>query len=89
MTQQQHESDAEKLILDRITAMIAEERDLREQLAGGRIDSSTEQSRLGDLERQLDQCWDLLRQRRAKVEAGQDPAEARARPAGQVEDYLS
>ncbi|MET0417578.1 MAG: DUF2630 family protein, partial [Actinoplanes sp.] len=35
-----------------------------------------------------DQCWDLLRQRRAKRETGQNPDEAEARPAQQVEGYL-
>jgi hypothetical protein len=36
----------------------------------------------------LDQCWDLLRQRRALRETGGDPREAKVRPAGEVEGYL-
>ena len=40
------------------------------------------------MEVELDQCWDLLRQRRALRETGGDPREARVRPANQVEDYL-
>ncbi|KAA0927067.1 DUF2630 family protein [Streptomyces apricus] len=74
-------------ILARITAMVDDERKLRDALASGEIDSATEQQRLGQLERDLDQCWDLLRQRRAKSEFGEDPDEARVRPASQVENY--
>jgi hypothetical protein len=36
---------------------------------------------------QLDQCWDLLRQRRARRAAGQDPDAAAVRPADVVEHY--
>jgi len=74
-------------ILARITAMVDDERRLRDALASGQIDGSTEHERLGQLERDLDQCWDLLRQRRAKSEFGENPDEARARPSSQVEDY--
>jgi hypothetical protein len=41
------------------------------------------------LEIQLDQCWDLLRQRRALRETGQDPDQAGVRPPDQVEGYLN
>ncbi|MEW2494814.1 MULTISPECIES: DUF2630 family protein [Streptomyces] len=78
---------AEEQIMARIAAMVDEERGLRDALSSGRIDSATEQERLADLERALDQCWDLLRQRRAKAEFGENPNEARVRPAAQVEDY--
>ncbi|WP_116998186.1 DUF2630 family protein [Desertimonas flava] len=44
-------------------------------------------ARLRELEVQLDQCWDLLRQRRAKREFGDDPGEAHVRPADVVERY--
>lgn len=37
----------------------------------------------------LDRCWDLLRQRRARRAAGEDPSAAEARDAGTVESYLS
>jgi hypothetical protein len=74
-------------ILARITAMVDDERRLREAVASGQIDSTTEQERLGQLERDLDQCWDLLRQRRAKTEFGENPDDARVRPSSQVEGY--
>ena len=76
-------------ILSRIAAMVEEERGLRDAVSSGRIDSATEQERLAEVERALDQCWDLLRQRRAKTEFGENPDDARVRPASQVEDYES
>ncbi|MFF7972580.1 DUF2630 family protein [Streptomyces sp. NPDC007905] len=79
--------EQDRRILTRITEMIEDERRLREAVASGAIDSDTEQQRLGQLERELDQCWVLLRQRRAKAEFGENPDEARARPSAQVEDY--
>lgn len=75
-------------ILSRITAMVDDERRLRESVAAGEIDSSTEHARLAELERELDQCWDLLRQRRAKAEFGENPDEAQPRSSSQVEGYL-
>jgi Protein of unknown function (DUF2630) len=39
------------------------------------------------VETELDQCWDLLRQRRALGESGRDPGEATVRPSDQVEGY--
>ncbi|MDT0548693.1 MULTISPECIES: DUF2630 family protein [Streptomyces] len=83
------EAEAEKQILGRITEMISQEKDLRDRLAQDSIDQSTEHARLARLEAELDQCWDLLRQRRARVAAGQDPEEAGVRSASEVEDYLS
>ncbi|MEV7735758.1 DUF2630 family protein [Streptomyces sp. NPDC088921] len=76
-------------ILGRIAAMVEQERKLRDSAQEGQIDTQEEKQRLGELERELDQCWDLLRQRRAKAEFGQDPDEAHVRPASQVENYLS
>ncbi|MFE0173584.1 DUF2630 family protein [Streptomyces sp. NPDC059002] len=76
-------------ILSRITAMVEDEKKLRDSLAAGEIYGPTERERLGALERELDQCWDLLRQRRAKTEFGADPDEARVRPAAEVEGYRS
>ncbi|KUJ47458.1 hypothetical protein MBT84_06450 [Streptomyces sp. MBT84] len=78
---------ADEQILARITAMVDEERGLREAVSSGRIDSETEHERLAEIERALDQCWDLLRQRRAKSEFGENPDDARVRPASQVEGY--
>ncbi|MFE2644494.1 DUF2630 family protein [Streptomyces nigra] len=83
------EADAEKRILDRIQEMISQEKDLCDRLVENTIDQPTEHERLAQLETELDQCWDLLRQRRARVAAGQDPADAHVRPASQVKDYLS
>ncbi|MFJ8794663.1 DUF2630 family protein [Streptomyces sp. NPDC102462] len=79
--------DQDRRILARITEMVDDERKLRESLASGEIDGATERRRLGELERELDQCWDLLRRRRAKSEFGENPDEARVRPSSQVEDY--
>lgn len=76
-------------ILSRIASMVDDERTLRESLASGAIDEATERARLDELERELDRCWDLLRQRRAKAEFGENPDEARARPAAEVENYRS
>ncbi|MFD4834873.1 DUF2630 family protein [Streptomyces uncialis] len=76
-------------ILTRITAMVEDERRLRDALASTGTDGDTERSRLSALERELDQCWDLLRQRRAKTEFGENPDEAAVRPSSQVEGYQS
>lgn len=87
--QQPHDANAEQAILGRISQMVADEKILRELLARGGIDGGTERERLTALERELDQCWDLLRQRRALSEAGEDPGGARVRPASTVEGYRS
>ena len=49
--------------------------------------SDADRQRLSELEVALDQCWDLLRQRRARRAAGADPDSAAVRPAGTVEGY--
>jgi hypothetical protein len=74
--------------LSRINDLVAEEKALREQLQHGEITESEEHKRLRQLEIQLDQCWDLLRQRRALRETGGDPRDAAVRPANEVEGYL-
>jgi hypothetical protein len=74
--------------LSRINELVAEEKALREQLQHGEISESEENTRLRQLEIQLDQCWDLLRQRRALRETGGDPVDAAMRPADEVEGYL-
>jgi hypothetical protein len=74
-------------LLDQINALVHEEHTLRQQAQAGNIDGDEEQARLRDLEVQLDQCWDLLRQRRARREFGEDPEAAHVRPAGEVEGY--
>jgi len=75
-------------ILDRIRALVEEEKALREDRAANAIDGSEERSRLSALEVELDQCWDLLRQRRALRDAGRDGSEAAVRPASEVEGYI-
>ncbi len=74
----------EKDILTRIHALVEEEHGLRE----GTEHSDDQRARMQELEVQLDQCWDLLRQRRAKRQYDEDPDEAQARPASEVESYL-
>ena len=87
--QQPQDAGAEQAILGRISAMVADEKALRALLADGGIDGETERQRLEALERALDQCWDLLRQRRALAEVGEDPGEAQVRPSSTVENYRS
>jgi len=74
-------------ILARIRDLIDEEHRLREKLRTGEVTSQQENTRIRQLETALDQCWDLLRRRRAARAAGQDPDEAHVRPANQVEHY--
>ena len=77
---------SEHEIIGKIDELIVEEHQLRSRATGQGLDAA-ERDRLGQLERQLDQCWDLLRQRRAKVEFGENPNDAQARPIGEVESY--
>jgi hypothetical protein len=72
-------------IIGQIDALLAEERQLRSQEAH-RL-TPDERSRLHAVNNRLDQCWDLLRQRRAKQEYGDDPDDARVRPESEVENY--
>ena len=74
-------------VIRRIGALVDEEHELeRTQASSGPDDDSAQ--RLRDIEVALDQCWDLLRQRRARRDAGQDPDTAAVRPEGTVEGYL-
>ena len=75
--------------LARINELVAEEKSLRDQLQQGSVTESEEHDRLRRLEIELDQCWDLLRQRRALRETGGDPREATVRPPDEVEGYLN
>jgi hypothetical protein len=74
--------------LAHIRNLVAEEKALRAQLLRRDISESEEHERLRRVEIELDQCWDLLRQRRALRETGGDPREAAMRPPSQVEGYL-
>jgi uncharacterized protein DUF2630 len=75
-------------ILGRINTLVDEEHALRERLQKGDLAADEEHQRLRTLEEQLDQCWDLLRQRRARRDAGENPDDATSRPSGEVEGYL-
>jgi hypothetical protein len=66
--------------LERISALIAEEHALR---SGSPVDAE----RLRLIEEHLDQCWDLLRQRRARQEYGENPDDAHVRDVRTVEGY--
>jgi Protein of unknown function (DUF2630) len=74
-------------VLSRINELVAEEERLLESSRGTEGLNETEDARLKAVEVALDQCWDLLRQRRAKRHAGQDPDEANVRDATTVEGY--
>jgi MFS family permease len=74
-------------IMARISGLIETEHELRSQLAVGQLSSEQERERLRSAEEALDQCWDLLRQRRARREFGEDPDGAAVRPAVEVEGY--
>jgi hypothetical protein len=74
---------SDQSVLEKIESLVHEEQHLYGQ---GKI-SDHDRDRLGKLQVELDQCWDLLRQRRARREFGQDPDDAKARPASVVERY--
>jgi hypothetical protein len=75
----------DKLILDHIHELVEEEKQLR---AGHHGLDSDGRRRLESLEQQLDQAWDLLRQRRAREDLGEDPETAHERSVNDVEGYL-
>jgi uncharacterized protein with PhoU and TrkA domain len=69
-----------------IEKLVAEEHELWQREAAGEA-SDTDRRRLEEIRLSLEQCWDLLRQRRARRAAGQDPDTAAARPPEVVERY--
>jgi hypothetical protein len=71
-------------VLTHIQELVAEEHRLFDK---GSLDDS-ESRRLATIQVELDQCWDLLRQRRALRETGRDESEAKLRPPEVVEKYL-
>lgn len=77
----------ENEILQRVHALIETEHELRAKLASGDVSPAEEHDRLRDTEIALDQAWDLLRQRRARQEYGEDPDQAQTRSAREVEGY--
>jgi hypothetical protein len=74
-------------VLGRIKSLMDEEHELRNRLAAGELTAAEEHARVKAVEEALDQCWDLLRQRRAKQDFGQNPDEATVRPVREVEGY--
>lgn len=77
----------EKTILSHIHDLVAEEHELRSRHIGEGLDDA-ERERLRQIEVELDQTWDVLRQRRAKAEFGDDPDNAQPRDPAEVETYL-
>jgi hypothetical protein len=78
----------DKEILGHIDDLINTEHELRAKLAAGQLTTDEEQAALRSAEEALDQCWDLLRQRRARRQYGDDVDQAAARPVSEVEGYL-
>jgi hypothetical protein len=74
-------------IIRHIDQLVDEEHTLERAHGEGKSLSSAERARLEALEVQLDQLWDLLRQRRARRNAGLDPDGAEARDPSTVEHY--
>jgi len=75
--------DGDRPVREHIAKLVGEEHRLYEQSGL----SDEERQRLQDIKVELDQCWDLLRQRRALREFGEDPDKARVRPKEIVENY--
>jgi len=78
----------EKTILANIDGLVGEEHRLRQRLQAGEITTDEEHARLRDVEEALDQCWDLLRRRRAARSAGENPEAVAPRSIQEVEGYL-
>jgi hypothetical protein len=79
--------DREHDIIDDIGDLVSEERELRDRAVRESGLGPDEKVRLRAVEVRLDQCWDLLRQRRALIASGEDPSAARVRSADEVEGY--
>jgi Protein of unknown function (DUF2630) len=74
-------------VIDRINELAREEHDLFQRESRGEA-TEQDRERMKRLEVTLDQCWDLLHQRRARRNAGLDPDQARVRNPETVEGYL-
>ncbi len=74
-------------VLGRINELALEEHELWQREAQGEA-SEADRDRMKALEVTLDQCWDLLHQRRARRAAGMNPDEAEVRDPAEVEGYL-
>lgn len=78
---------ADEDVLSSINELANEEHELFRREARGEA-SEADRKRLKGLEVRLDQCWDLLHQRRARRAAGMDPDQAEVRPESVVEGYV-
>ena len=78
----------DRQILDEIKRIVDREHQLRAELEQGQLDPEIQRTALGRLDTALDQCWDLLRRRRAAREAGNDPNAEQAPSVSEVEGYL-
>jgi Protein of unknown function (DUF2630) len=82
---------SDETITTRIESLVAEEHELRSREQSDNMNDDAleaDQQRLSEVELELDRCWDLLRQRRAKRHAGENPDEAHVRDGDTVERYL-
>jgi hypothetical protein len=82
---------SDESIAAKIESLVAEEQELRRREEGDRKRAEQleeDQARLQAVQVELDRCWDLLRQRRAREEFAQNPDEAQVRDADTVERYL-
>ena len=77
----------DQTVIDRINHLAGEEHELFQKEARGGA-TTAERDRLKRIEVTLDQCWDLLRQRRARRAAGLDPDDSSVRDERTVEGYL-
>jgi len=77
----------DKDIIEQIDALVDEEHALERARGDDKALTKDEKARLGELQVQLDQLWDLLRQRRARRAAGLDPDDAATRDPSTVEGY--
>jgi hypothetical protein len=73
-------------ILQRIEQLVKEEHELLQRAEQADLDAA-DHARMKELEVSLDQCWDLLRQRRARRAAGLNPDEAQVRDPAMVEHF--
>jgi hypothetical protein len=77
------EPTSDQSVLDHIQELVEEEHSLQHSSAM----TESDLNRLHRVQVELDQCWDLLRQRRALRGVGQDPDQAQVRPPEVVEKY--
>jgi Protein of unknown function (DUF2630) len=80
-------SESDEAVLGHINELVEQEHELQSRSHEGEGLSEDDARRLHRVETQLDQCWDLLRQRRARRHAGQDPDQATVRDVETVEHY--